>query len=203
MMDVLCMVRGAAVTRASRGFGKEPGIILAMSTEVLVGVIGLSGALVGAAAAFAGVVYQQKHQEKMARSQRRDALAQQAVDTLMAELEEARRLVWSVPGDAEEPPDLPERLRRHIDVIRLAVLRIPHQELREAIDAACMVEFGRFEGFQEHVGLPAPRIVVNAMCWDAQKCLGAYLRQEKLPETTFLFEARDYFHSMIHPVINR
>ncbi|MEU1596191.1 hypothetical protein ABZ468_25865 [Streptomyces sp. NPDC005708] len=168
-----------------------------MSTEVLVGVIGLCGALVGAAAAFVGVVYQQKQQVKLAQAERRDALAQLAVDTIMTELEELRRLVWSVSGDAEEPPEFRPQLVRHIDVIRLGVLRLPHQELREAMEAACMMEFGRVDQFQEHIGLRLPRIVATAMCWDAQKCLGAYLRREPLPETTFLFKARDYFHSVI------
>ncbi|MET9158274.1 hypothetical protein ABZX56_11150 [Streptomyces parvulus] len=172
------------------------GIMLTMGTEVLVGVIGLSGALVGAAAAFAAVVYQQKHQARLAQAERRDALAQQAVELVAAELEQLRRLLW--PQEGEEPTqESTQRILRHIDAIRLAVLRLPHQELREAIEAACMIEFGRFEGFQQHVGLPQPKLIGNALCWDAQKCLGAYLRQEPLPETAFLFKARTYFDSML------
>lgn len=166
---------------------------------MLVGVIGLSGAVVGAAAAFAGVVYQQKQQVKLARSERRDAMALQAVDTLIAELEKVRELAWSVPYEEqdEDPPGFVEALEGHLSVIRLAVLRLPDRELREAIEAACVMGFGHESSFREYVGLRVQRGVMSATLGDAQMCLGAYLRQEPRPHTTFLFQARDYYHSMI------
>ncbi|MDX3026736.1 hypothetical protein [Streptomyces scabiei] len=168
-----------------------------MSNEVLVGVIGLSGAIVGAAAAFAGVVYQQRNQARLARIERSDALAQAAVDTLTSEIQELRRLVWSLSSDAEEPPEFREAFSRHVDVIELAALRLPDKELREAIQAACYVGFGSVDQFQAHVGLPVRKAVTSAMCWDVQKCLGAFLRHESRPDTTFLFKARDYYHAAI------
>lgn len=177
-----------------------------MSGEVLVGVIALSGTLVGAAAAFAGVVYQQKQQAKLLGAERREALAHQAVDTLVAELEKVRELAASVPYRGENPPDFSEILDRHVSVIELAALRLPDKDLREAIQAACILGFGHTESFQAHVGLRtqqvttsvAQRVVMTAMCWDVQKCLGAYLRQEHRPETTYLFQARDYHQSMLN-----
>jgi hypothetical protein len=167
-----------------------------MSTEVLVGVIGLLGAVVGAAAAFAGVVYQQRNQAELNRAERRDALAQAAVDTLVAELQGVQRLVSSLPSDTEDPPEFRGALNRHLDVIELVALRLPDKELREAIHAACHVSFGCLASFQEHVGLPR-KLLTGVMCWDTQRCLGAYLRQDSRPEATHLFQARDYYRSVL------
>lgn len=169
-----------------------------MSDELLVGVIGLSGTLVGAAVAFLGVVYQQRRQAELIRAERRDALSHQAVDILMAELEKIRELAWSVPHGDDDPPGFGESLSKHVGVIQLAALRLPDRDLREAIEAACVLGFGHEESFREHVGLRVQRGVMVATCWDVQKCLGAYLRQEPRPETTFLFQARDYYQSMIN-----
>ncbi|MFE0257841.1 hypothetical protein [Streptomyces sp. NPDC059010] len=163
----------------------------------MVGVIGLSGTLVGAGVAFAGVVYQQGRQAGLLRAERREALAHQAVDTMMAELEKVRALAWSVPHGQEDPPDFGEALGRSMDVVQLAALRLPDRELREAIEAACVLGFGDEESFRAQVDLQVRRIVMGAMVWDVQKCLGAYLRQEARPDTTFLFQARDYYYSMI------
>jgi len=41
------------------------------------------------------------------------------------------------------------------------------------------------------------RGVASALAGDVQKCLGAYLRGEPYPQTTFLFKARDCYLRMI------
>jgi hypothetical protein len=169
-----------------------------VSAELLVGATGLLGAIVGAGAAFAGVVYQQRRQAELARMERRDAVASQAVDTIVAELERVRQVAREIPLNiAANQAAAQVDFRDHLDAIQLASLRLPDLELREALEAACFVGFGLEESFREEVDLDIPAVLINAMAWDAQKCLGAYLRQEARPETTFLFRARDYYHSMV------
>lgn len=178
-----------------------------MNTELLVGVIGLLGALVGAAAAFAGVVYQQNHQARLARAERREALARQAVDVLMAELEDLRKLLSSGPdiGPADSPQFL-EPLERHLSVINLAALRLPQEELRELIESACNVRFGYDESYREWLGIPPGQgheayqreSRLSAMCRDAQRCLGAYLRQEP-HHAGSLYLVREYFEEVNEP----
>ncbi|MET9483664.1 hypothetical protein [Streptomyces sp. NPDC006638] len=170
-----------------------------MPTEVLVGVIGLGGAVVGALAAFLGVVYQQRHQAKLAAKQRLTDLSTAAVDVLMVELEAVRRLAWT-----RAARDHPMRgtwiaeVAPHVDAIRLAALRLTDRELREMIEAACVYTFGDEETLQEAVGLHmAPIVVMSASTGEAQKCLGYYLRQEPTPETIYLAAARRTYRASI------
>lgn len=173
-----------------------------MGTEVLVGLIGLAGAALGASAAFLGVVYQQRHQARLAKEQRLSALSEQAVDSLISDLEELRSAAWRRPGGrdlgSQERGEWIEATGAIITRIHLSVLRISHKELREMIEAACVLGFGDERTLQERVGLRAPRILIVATCSEAQKCLGYYLRQEPIPETQFLRHARDLMQEAIN-----
>lgn len=163
-----------------------------MGTEVLVGVIGLGGAAVGASAAFLGVVYQQRHQAKLADKQRRLELSETAIDTLIAELEALREHAWKRP-DRDAGADWQEWVRGMLPIlrrIRLATLRLPDQDMRETLEAAWMFEYGSSEHFQEVVGLRSGRLLMMGMTAEAQQCLGHYLRQEPIPRTDFLSKAR-------------
>ncbi|USQ85748.1 hypothetical protein NFX46_19475 [Streptomyces phaeoluteigriseus] len=166
-----------------------------MNTDLLVGVIALLGTFVGAAAAFTGVVYQQRHQARLVREERRDVLAEKAVDTLIMELEKVKFFVGTWPDDAMTPEHA-EHLFGHIAELRLAALRVPHEELRESIEAACVLAFGNERSFREHIGFHENRLLMKSMCHEAQRCLGAYLRQEPLPQTQFLWRAHSFAQSM-------
>jgi hypothetical protein len=166
-----------------------------MNTDLLVGVIALLGAFVGAAAAFAGVVYQQRHQARLVREERRDVLAERAVDTLIMELEKVRFYVGTWPDDAMTP-ERAVNLSGHIAELRLAALRVPHEELRESIEAACILAFGNEPSFREHIKFREKRLLMQSMCHEAQRCLGAYLRQEPLPQTELLGRAHSFVQSM-------
>lgn len=163
-----------------------------MGTEIVVGMIGLGGAVVGALAAFLGVVYQQRHQAKLADQQRRVALSEAAIVTLIAELEALREHAWKRPdGEAEDGwREWIDGMGRILGRIRLATLRLPNQDLRETLEAAWLFEFGHSELFQGVVGLRSGRMLMMAMTGEAQQCLGHYLRQEPIPRTDFLSRAR-------------
>ena len=167
-----------------------------MDNAILGGLIGLLGAVVGASAAFSGVVYQQRRQADLARQERLDALAERAVDTLIQELEHVRDLAWKW-NEAHETREWRDALSKHSAAISLAVLRLPDKTLRENIQAAVILGFGSEQAFQDHVDLQVPPGIMAAMAGDAQKSLGAYLRQEPSPPTTFLYRAHPFVQSII------
>lgn len=164
----------------------------------MAGLIGLLGAVVGASAAFSGVVYQQRRQADMTRRERRDALAEKAVDTLIQQLEKVRQLAWSLESDEGGTPPF-ERLEAfadHLATISLASLRLPAKELRESIQAAVAIGFGHERSFQEHIGLEPRALLIATMAREAQACLGAFLRQEAIPPRELLGRAEQYVTAM-------
>ncbi|MFF3094112.1 hypothetical protein [Streptomyces cyaneofuscatus] len=173
-----------------------------MQIEIAVGLIGLGGAAVGALAAFLGVVYQQRHQARLMERERRAALSQVAVDALLADLEELRRHAWVRPDEERLDPawtDWSAETGLILARLSLATLRLPHPELREMIQAAGVYGFGNEDALQEAVGLRAGRPLMAAVCGEAQKCLGYYLRGEPIPATIFLSAARALYRESITP----
>ncbi|MFI1525541.1 hypothetical protein [Streptomyces griseus] len=171
-----------------------------MRIEIAVGLIGLGGAVVGALAAFLGVVYQQRHQARLAERERRAVLSQAAIDLLLADLENLREHAWSRPENEQLDPawgGWVTEMGLILARMRLAVLRLPHQDLREMLEAAALYGFGNESALQEAVGLRAGRLLMVAACGEAQKCLGYYLRGEPMPSTIFLSAARDLYRESI------
>lgn len=159
-----------------------------MSTEVLVGLIGLGGAVLGAGAAFAGVVYQQRSQAKQEDAKRHLARTEGAIDSLIMELEAFREHAWKRPAD-ETAQGWSEWVAGMSDLLkpmRLSMMRLSDPDLRGMLEAAWLMEFGDQEVLQEAVGLRAPRLLMLAMAAEAQSCLGHHLRGEPLPDTEFL-----------------
>ncbi|MFZ4150538.1 hypothetical protein [Streptomyces pseudogriseolus] len=164
-----------------------------MSDTLVVGIIGLAGAVVGALAAFLGVVYQQRQQARLADRERRAALSQGAVDSLLIDLEALRDHAWKRPADGDVAPgwgEWVEEMGRILARIRLSIFRLSDRDLRETLRAACLFGFGNEDLLQEAIGLRAGRILMVAMCGEAQECLGYYLRREPIPATRFLSQAR-------------
>lgn len=157
-----------------------------MTPEIAVGLIGmggaLGGALLGGAATFAGVVYQQRHSATRADKERRTEMAMQAVDVILHQTQELKKLAWP-PKDEEELTWTPQ-MGECVEVIRLAALRIPDKNIREHLEAACTFKFGASSKLQGDlsagVDAPAVRMVVTAD--EAQLMLGAYLRGEAIPQ---------------------
>lgn len=152
------------------------------------GLIGLGGAIVGATAAFAGVVYQQKHQAQREDAQRLVLLSEGAIDSLISQLELLREHAWRHPGD-EEGADYDVWVARLIDLLhpmRLTMMRLSDASLRQTLEAAWLFEFGHSAVLQEEIGLRSTKLVITRMAGEAQDCLGHHLRREPIPRTTFL-----------------
>jgi hypothetical protein len=174
-----------------------------MSTEVLVGLIGLFGALVGAGAAFAGVVYQQRHQAHQARRDRRDSAAEDAAQSILTNLDDIPDLITTLIRN-EENPAASEETRLGLEhlselqkLVRKAVHRIPSPELRNRVLDATHICFGPLAA--SHDFPSRRRSWARAMCKETQEALGCYLRLEPLPEESPFFRlARDDHERRVH-----
>ncbi|TWG06432.1 hypothetical protein FHX80_114927 [Streptomyces brevispora] len=106
-----------------------------MQPEVLSGLIGFGGALVGGAASFGGVWLTLSHQRKQAREARLLEIGQVAADKALNELITLGECLGSIRGDAVTA-DTNERLPYldtvlgHLKNTELAVTRIPDRDLR-------------------------------------------------------------------------
>ncbi|MEV2277849.1 hypothetical protein AB0I72_19915 [Nocardiopsis sp. NPDC049922] len=161
-----------------------------MSTEILVALVGLGGALFGAGAAFLGVVYQQRHQAKHAIRERRATMAEAAIDVITTQVQTLEKLIHSQAGEDFE---WTEQMSDCLGAIRLSALRIPNKDLREAIEAVCDTRFGSGRLMDDYCCGPCPeslkRMKIMIMTEEVQESLGAYLRGEELPNTIYLNEA--------------
>lgn len=171
--------------------------MILVEPEIIVGIVGLGGTLIGALAAFGGVVYQQGKQAQHERARRRDERAEGATDSLMADVETVRKLVMAGHGkdlsdDSEEARLWREELDETIIGIRLGSLRIPDEDLRRNIVAACAFGFGRYH-LLEASGLNSTSVLMVRMCVEVQNVLGAYLRGAPAPQLQYLALARHLY----------
>ncbi|MET9783609.1 hypothetical protein [Nocardiopsis alba] len=159
-----------------------------MTPEIAVGLIGmggaLGGALLGGAATFAGVVYQQQRQAQLTFAQRQTEITDRALEDVVTQAQELKRLALAQPHtDFEWTPQMGEC----VEAIRVSTLRVPYKELRETIDAACMWQFGAASeitgGEQGFAEMPGVKVVV--MSSQLQQVVGAYLRDDS--KVTFPF----------------
>jgi hypothetical protein len=163
-----------------------------MELEIAVGLIGVGGALggslLGGLSTFLGVVYQQQRQAKQTILERQTEMTHQAIDSIMVQVQELRRLAWERPKAFKWTAEM----GACVEAIRLASLRLPQAGLREPIEAACNYQFGASKSLRgdmtSMVGDPAVRVV--AMTSQVQQRLGSYLRGESpAPVDGFLKDA--------------
>ncbi|WP_327421257.1 hypothetical protein OG612_32765 [Streptomyces sp. NBC_01527] len=152
-----------------------------MESSVVVGVIGLASALLGAGVTFAGIVYQQRHQARVDREAQRQALATAAVERVLGELSAIQRIVRRSTRDltAEEAEERRLRLHDHVASILLEAQRIPDPRVRDRVrENASFVLLSP----PEDPRTPDERRMDGMwVCGDSIGCLGAYLREEPLP----------------------
>lgn len=153
-----------------------------VETEILVGLIGLGGALVGAGATFAGVVYQQRRQDLSAKRLQRQAQTAGAADTILFDLYELQRVARQ-GNDGLTESERAERYRGQHDAVARIVLnvqRIPDAELRSRLQQnAFFVLLNPPEDTRPEM---ERREATLWLCMDSIESLGAYLRNEPAPQ---------------------
>jgi hypothetical protein len=113
--------------------------MIVMQPEVLLGLIGFGGALVGGAASFGGVWLTLSHQRKQAREARLLEIGQAAADKALNELITLGEFLKTVGGNDVVTANTDERLpyldtaAGHLKNIKLAVARIPDRGVRDRV----------------------------------------------------------------------
>ena len=153
-----------------------------MDASLLGALIGLVGVGVGAGTAFPGVVYQQRHVDRAALTERKRAEATGAAERLLAELLDVQQLLrrGTYGFTKEESRDHYRTLARHHATIQLHSQWLPDAELRSRLGTNALYTqvgpAGDTRSDVEHRGDGM------ALCADSIACLGAYLRSEELQE---------------------
>ncbi|POX37892.1 hypothetical protein C3486_26080 [Streptomyces sp. Ru73] len=153
-----------------------------MDSAVLSGTIGLAGAVVGAAATFAGVVYQQRHQERTAREARRSERAEAATEAILAELLAIQALARrSEEGlRAEELQERKRSIHDHVATIIQVSHRLTEKRLRERVQNNAFFVLLSPPG--DDRSRLDKRLAMLHLCEDSVLALGAHLRGDPPPE---------------------
>jgi hypothetical protein len=158
-------------------------MMIGMQPEVLSGLIGFGGALVGSAASLGGVWLTLSHQRKQTREARLLEIGQAAADKALNELIMLGEFLGSVSGDVatmrtDERASYLDTVFGHMQNIERTVARIPDRALRDRVKALLIV-MRRFRA--------AGVRHFFAVSWLAEltdeltELLSAYIRSDPLP----------------------
>ncbi|MER7496359.1 hypothetical protein ABT033_27640 [Streptomyces pharetrae] len=189
-------------------------MMIGMQPEVLSGLIGFGGAIVGGAASFGGVWLTLSHQRKQARETRLLEIGQVAADKALNELISLGEFLESVRGDVATA-DTNERLpylgtaAGHVKNIKLAVARIPDRDVRERVKLLLnLMDRYRAAGVRHFFAVRW----IGEVTEDVIDILSAYIRHDALPSPSehvlqkqdmvarYEERQRRHFERMIDPV---
>ncbi|MFF8454686.1 hypothetical protein ACF06T_09200 [Streptomyces albidoflavus] len=155
-----------------------------MQAEVLSGLIGFGGALVGGAASFGGVWLTLSHQRKQAREARLMEIGQVATDKALNELIALNEFLGSVRGNDVVTIHTDERLPYldtvfgHLKKVELAVTRIPDQSVRDRMKMLLrLASHYRSSGVRHYFALRWFRDLAE----DMVEVLSAHVRHDTIP----------------------
>ncbi|MBQ0969205.1 hypothetical protein KBY91_15355 [Streptomyces sp. RK23] len=157
--------------------------MIGMQPEVLSGLIGFGGALVGGAASFGGVWLTLSHQRKQARETRLLEIGQAAADKALAELIALEEFLGSL-RDNEVVAETDERLpylstaAGHLKNVELAITRIPDREVRDRVNGALYLTRRYRAAGPRHYFVVR---WIRELTQDMIEILSAYIRHDALP----------------------
>jgi hypothetical protein len=158
-------------------------MMIGMQPEVLSGLIGFGGALVGGAASFGGVWLTLSHERKLAKEARLADIGQVAADQALNELITLGEFLESVSSEVatmrtDESAEYLDTVFGHMERVQRAVARIPDRELRGRVrDLLYVMRKFRAAGVRHFF----------AVSWLAEladeltELLSAYIRSDPLP----------------------
>ncbi|MEU6001563.1 hypothetical protein ABZ837_27520 [Streptomyces sp. NPDC047197] len=157
----------------------------AMQAETLAGLMGLTGAAVGATGALMGGWLQQRLQSKAAREQQREERRYIAGQTALDMLIRLRRTAASRVDSPESEDDWIDVFVEHTTAYEAALLLIPDADhLRERLYAISRA-LGHYESLgQSHQDA---NLWLDSTALEAIRVLSAFLRQEPLPNPSHVF----------------
>lgn len=152
-----------------------------MDAAVTAGFIGLIGAVVGSAATFSGVIYQQRHTARLHAASVQRATVHTAAQQLMREILEVQAVLQRDPSDLD-PDEFAQqgrRLREHLSVVLIDGQWLSDSQLRRRLqENAAFVNMSPPGDTRSSVEKRADAML---LCADSIACLGAYVREEPMP----------------------
>jgi hypothetical protein len=154
-----------------------------MQPEVLSGLIGFGGALVGGAASFGGVWLTLSHQRKLAREARLAEIGQEAADRALNELITLGEFLDSVRAEVaamrtDESAEYLDTVFGHMVRVQRAVARIPDRELRDRVrDLLSVMRKFRAAGVRHFFAVNW----LAELADELTESLSAYIRSDPLP----------------------
>lgn len=163
-----------------------------MQPEVLSGLIGFGGALVGGAASFGGVWLTLSHQRKLAREARLAEIGQEAADRALNELITLGEFLESVKGEVatmrtDESAEYLDTVFGHVERVQRAVARIPDRELRTHVrDLLTVMRKYRAAGVRHFFAVSW----LSELTDELTELLSAYIRSDPLPSLSERTESK-------------
>ncbi|MFH9038485.1 hypothetical protein ACH4FA_03800 [Streptomyces sp. NPDC017966] len=108
-------------------------MMIGMQPEVLSGLIGFGGAVVGAGAAIVGTAIQQKHAKKMAQAEREANRQEAAFETALQAVFAAQDLFRRRWGGRPAEEGWEQKVNTEADRLRLAMITIAQPELQQRL----------------------------------------------------------------------
>jgi hypothetical protein len=165
-------------------------MMIGMQTETLVGLMGFSGAVVGAGAVVLGAWLQQRYQAKASREQKIEDLGRAAADKALAELYSLRRLLMDRSHD--EISDWRKTAMQHMDAVELAVGLIPQaQDVRTKVkETMDLTESGAIYALRADLDLNTELLHMFGGCNEAIEIVSAFMRGDPIPEPSMWVKRR-------------
>ncbi|MET8696335.1 hypothetical protein ABZV65_27795 [Streptomyces bauhiniae] len=158
-------------------------MMIAMQPEVLSGLIGFGGALVGGATSLGGVWLTLSHQKKQTRETRLQEIGQVAVDEALNELITLGEFLKSVRGEVvtmrtDESAEYLVTVFDHMERVQRAVARIPDRDLRTRVrDLLVIMRKFRAAGVRHFFAVSW----LVELADELTELLSAYIRSDPLP----------------------
>lgn len=157
-------------------------MMICMDPNVVSGLIGFGGAVVGGAAALGGTLLQQKHATKMAREERETNRQDAAFDAAVRAVFDAQSIFRSRWGGRGASEDWDDRLRVEVSRLRLATLSIQHADLRKLLEQVALMLTYWENTAPQGADYGEMYRTIERVTQHAQEALGEYRRGGKIPE---------------------
>ncbi|MEO3764592.1 hypothetical protein [Streptomyces sp. B8F3] len=178
-----------------------------MDASIWIGAtFGLIGTIVGGAVSIATTIMANRLQAKAARQQVIDERIDSAAEVATSEFVRLKQHFWVGLGsgrEVERNEAWEEALHDRLAALEPVLLRMRHRELRSRLHS--VTEFLRHYSEIEDITWDGHPLLPQQLCEHALECLGAFVRDEPVPEPDRSFSQADHveavwYNNVIAPV---
>ncbi|KFG10601.1 hypothetical protein [Streptomyces scabiei] len=153
-----------------------------MDATVAAGVIGLIGAVIGSTATVTGIIYQQRHTTRMHAASLQRSTVHTAAQTLLREILDIQEVLRRSLTDLslDDASQRARRIREHLAIVLTNAQWLPSASLRQRLQENAA--FVNVSPADDHRSSLEKRVDAMHLCADSITCLGAYIRDEPIPD---------------------